>query len=224
MDCVIVLAKAPRPGEVKTRLATEPTIGPEGAARLAEAFLRDTLAACAAVRGAETVVCFAPNSSEREFRALAPRVRLVAQVEGDLGARLAAAFADAFERGAARAVAVGTDAPPVGAERLERALAMLAEADVVLGPAEDGGYDLIALRRRAPGLFHGIAWSTTAVFEQTLARARVQGLSVATLESTFDVDRLEDLERLRQLTVSGETHCPHTERVLADLARDGRAR
>jgi rSAM/selenodomain-associated transferase 1 len=117
------------------------------------------------------------------------------QPSGDLGLRMAAAFDEAFRRGAARVVLVGTDLPFLAHEDVVGALEALARADVVLGPAPDGGYFLVALRRPHPELFFGITWSTPGVLAATRARAGALGLKTRLLDSQPDLDTLEDLHQ-----------------------------
>lgn len=190
---LIVFAKNPRPGQVKTRLAE--ALGSDTAAALyralAEGVLRRTQAPGAYARA----VFFAPADSVREIEAWLPGESCVAQEGADLGARMASAFAWAFARGHETVVLVGTDVPALGRAHIHAALSALDAHDVVLGPAFDGGYYLIALRRPAPQLFEGIAWSTGAVLPQTLDRARAAGLRVATLASLGDVDDVAGLRR-----------------------------
>lgn len=216
---LIVMAKAPSPGLAKTRLIGAPGWTPQRVALLADAFVRDTLRAaeraCERVPGAQVVACFAPRESEGYFREVAPRARLVAQVDGDLGARLEAAFASLFEGGARRAVAVGTDTPHLSPDTIERAFDALERNDCVLGPASDGGYYLIGLGRRAPSLFRDVEWGTDRVLARTREHARHARLRTALLEESFDVDRPRDLERLARLLGPDGEPCPHTARVLA---------
>jgi rSAM/selenodomain-associated transferase 1 len=127
------------------------------------------------------------------MRTWLPGVRLLAQRGEDLGARMADAFARAFARGASRVAIVGTDAPAVSRETVTEALGALDGADAVLGPSEDGGYYLLALREPWPGLFSGIAWSTPAVAAETRARAAALGLVLHELPARRDVDTLDDL-------------------------------
>ncbi len=189
---LVVFVKEPRPGAVKTRLAA--AVGAETAAELYRVLAEAVLEATTPVPGEyERLVFFDPPEARRALREWLPGVSLRAQAQGDLGARLADAFARAFGRGAARVVIVGSDAPFVSRETALRALAALDAADVVLGPAEDGGYYLIGLREPHPELVRGVDWSTPAVLEQTLARAVAARLAVRQLESLRDVDTLDDL-------------------------------
>ena len=184
--------KHPRPGEVKTRLAS--AIGPDAAAELYRALAERVLEATTPVAGDyERLVFFDPPESLPQMRDWLPGVRLLAQSGHDLGARMADAFARAFARGASRVAIVGTDAPGVSRATVTEALTALDTADVVIGPADDGGYYLIALREPRPNLLAGIEWSTPGVRGQTLARAAAAGLSVRELKQRRDVDTLEDL-------------------------------
>ncbi len=193
-DRLVLFAKVPELGRVKTRLARE--VG-EGAARdLAEAFLLDTLSTAASVDGVQVAVAYSPTTGEDWFRTRAPDALLVPQPETDFGSRMNAAMNAMFEAGASRCVMIGMDTPQLEPGRIESAFEALKEYDVCLGPSEDGGYYLIGLRAPAPQLFEGIAWSTASVLAETLSRAAESGLSVHQLDSEFDIDEAADLERL----------------------------
>jgi rSAM/selenodomain-associated transferase 1 len=194
---LVVFVKLPVPGSVKTRLAT--AIGPEAAARLYRTLAERVLEATAPRAGEyERLVFFDPPEALEEMRAWLPGVRLLAQARGDLGVRMKDALARAFARGAERVVLVGSDVLGVSREIVTEALAALDTADVVIGPAEDGGYYLIALREPRPELFAGIAWSTPSVGDETRARAASAGLSVQELPRLRDVDTIDDLRALEE--------------------------
>ena len=198
---VLLFLKAPRPGLVKTRLAG--SVGPHGAAELQRAFAADLLEWLAALRGVERRIVFAPADGREDCARLLPtgaggRFRWEPQVPGDLGARLSAAFSSAFEGGAGRVIALGADAPLLGPGIVRRAFRTLARRDSVLGPARDGGYYLVGLRREEPRIFEGIPWSTPAVLEETLRRIEVARLSGELLPPMGDVDTGPDLDRLRE--------------------------
>jgi rSAM/selenodomain-associated transferase 1 len=191
-SALAVFVRLPRPGRVKTRLAA--SIGNEAAAGLYRALAEHVLEATTPRAGEyERLVFFDPPEAGPEMRAWLPGVRLLAQSGGDLGARMADAFARAFARGASRAALVGTDAPSLSREAVVGALSALDARDVVLAPSGDGGYSLIALGAPRPELFAGVDWSTPRVLEQTRARAASAGLSVHEIEPLPDVDTLEDL-------------------------------
>lgn len=197
---LLVFAKAPRPGSVKTRLAR--ALGPETAAaayRRMGRLIVDQLTSAPA----EMVVCFDPPDAEDELRRWLdparsdsggplPERRYVPQGGGDLGARMARMFDLAFD-GGGPVVIVGTDAPAVDASSVERAIDALETADLVLGPSSDGGYYLMALREPCPELFRSIPWSTSGVLRKTAERARRMGMEATYLEVESDIDTADDL-------------------------------
>lgn len=189
---LIVFLRHPRPGAVKTRLV--PALGADRAAELyrlmAEAVLQQTVPRPGEF---ERLVFFDPPEAAEAVREWLPGVRLLAQSGGDLGARMADAFDRAFRRGATRVAIIGTDAPGLSRQTVTEALDALDAADVVLGPAQDGGYYLLALRASQPRLFAGVDWSTPRVLEETLARAATVGLGVRQLARRRDLDTLDDL-------------------------------
>lgn len=193
-DVLLVFIKAPRAGTVKTRLAA--AIGDAAAAALYRALAEHVVRATEPAGEYERVFFFDPPDAGPELQAwLRTGEPLRPQAEGDLGARLAAAFAEAFGRGARRAVVIGTDAPALSRAVVTEALAGLANHDVVLGPARDGGYYLLALDGPRPELFRSVPWSTPAVLPTTLERTAALGLRVRQLETLGDVDTLDDLRR-----------------------------
>jgi hypothetical protein len=195
---LIVFSRAPRPGRVKSRLVS--ALGAAGAARLHARLLAGAVATARAARcGAVELHC-APHSGHPLFRRLARQhgLRLRNQAGDDLGARMHAALEGALRRADA-AVLIGSDCPALGAADIRAAFAALrAGADVVLAPAEDGGYPLIGLRRASPGLFDAMAWGGPGVLAETRARAARLGWSVALLRTLWDVDRPRDVARLRR--------------------------
>ena len=189
-DALAVIAKEPVAGLAKTRLV--PALGAAGAARAASAMLADTLAAVRA-SGAEPWLCFAPVEARERLRRRAPGFGLLAQASGDLGDRLAACLADLLGAGADRVAIVGADTPHIPPASYRRAFALLDEADIVLGPALDGGYYLVAAKASRPELFVGVPMGTEVVLTETLTRATRGGLLVALLSPLRDLDRVEDL-------------------------------
>jgi rSAM/selenodomain-associated transferase 1 len=194
---VAIMAKAPRPGDVKTRLC--PPLRAVDAAALYRCFLLDKIAAVGALAHAQPVVAYTPADARPEFEALAPDFALVAQEGPELGARLHATLGALLAAALAGAIAVDSDTPTLPRELLQQAVDCLAaaESDVVVGPTEDGGYYLIGVRTAHRELFDDVPWSTPAVLDVTLRRAAAAGLRVTCLPSWFDVDTPEDLERLR---------------------------
>jgi rSAM/selenodomain-associated transferase 1 len=193
---VVVFAKAPRPGGVKTRLC--PPLSAAAAARLYRCFVLDVLDRVRALDGITPAVAYAPRRGRRFFAAVRPRMLLIPQAGADLGARMAGVFQRLFERGFEAVVLIGADSPTLPPAYLRRAILAVHRADLdgVIGPSEDGGYYLIGLRRPCPELFSGIAWSTGRVLAQTRARARRAGRRFRVLPTWYDVDTARDLRRL----------------------------
>jgi rSAM/selenodomain-associated transferase 1 len=193
-DALIVFVKAPRPGEVKTRLAR--ALGDARAAELyrllAEEEIRRTRPAAGEY---ERLFFFTPADARAALERWLGGETLLPQAGPDLGARMANAFEVAFGRGAPRVAIVGTDVPWVSRASVREALAGLEDHDVVVGPARDGGYYLLALDRPRPRLFEGIPWSTPAVFSATAERAAHLGLRLGRLEPLPDIDTLADVRR-----------------------------
>jgi uncharacterized protein len=188
---IAILAKAPVPGLTKTRLI--PMIGAHAAAVLQERMTERTVAtACAAQIGPVTLWC-APDLSHASFRELVVRhgVALKRQPDGDLGMRMLAAMQGAT-------LVIGTDCPALIPEHLRAAAGALREAEIVLIPAEDGGYVLIGARAPQPQLFADIAWGTASVLQETRARIAALDLRCVALDPLWDVDTEADLARLER--------------------------
>lgn len=185
------MAKAPRAGFAKTRLA--PALGAEGAARLAHRLLDHALAQALAAGFGVVELCAAPAAADRAFDAWRHLpLQWSDQGDGDLGARMARALGRAVATDG-RALLIGTDAPGLDAAMLRAAAEALARCDAVFVPAFDGGYALVGVRRRADALFDGIAWSTPHVMAATRARVRALGWTHAELPPVADVDEPADL-------------------------------
>ncbi|HUG53726.1 MAG TPA: TIGR04282 family arsenosugar biosynthesis glycosyltransferase [Vicinamibacteria bacterium] len=189
---LIVFVKEPRPGAVKSRLAAR--IGAEAAAALYRA-IADEEIRCTAPRGDEyeRLFFFDPPAARAAMAAWLPGESLFPQPPGDLGQRMSAAFAEAFRLGARRVAIIGTDVPWAAREDVLDALEGLDEHDLVIGPATDGGYYLLALKRLEPGLFLDVPWSTPGVLAATLDRAAALSLGVRTLRTLGDLDTAEDV-------------------------------
>jgi rSAM/selenodomain-associated transferase 1 len=211
------MAKAPRPGEVKTRLC--PPLGAGEAAALYRCFLLDKIEAVQALAHAQPTVAYSPADARDDFEALAPGLLLVPQQGGDLGARLHGTLATLLEAGHRAAIAVDSDTPTLPHEYMQEAVDALVGPgpDLVLGPTEDGGYYLIGMRVARPELFTGVPWSTATVFDETCRRAHAGGLRVARLPTWFDIDTPDDLHRLRAALggPASDAGAPRTRRFLA---------
>lgn len=192
----ILFAKDPRPGTVKTRLT--PPLAPEEAAELAAAFIGDTAEVLRGLEVERRIAAYAPRDGESRLRQLVGEgFELQAQVEGNLGDRMRAAFQTAFRSGSDRVVIVGSDSPSVPRRLLAEAFHVLESKDVVLGPSFDLGYYLIGLRHPRPELFHGVPWSTSQVFPRTLQTIVSLELDFYLLAPWYDVDDPRGLELLR---------------------------
>jgi len=194
----MVLARAPQPGEAKTRLI--PALGKAGAAELHRRLVVHCLRAAADARIGPVELWCAPDTSDPFFRECQRSlgVSLHAQGGGDLGARMRHAFESALAR-SRHAVLVGSDIPALSVEYLRDADRALARGDeIVIGPTEDGGYALIGLSRCDPELFRDIPWGGPEVLPETRRRIAALSWRSSELSVLWDVDRPEDLERLPQ--------------------------
>jgi rSAM/selenodomain-associated transferase 1 len=190
-----VFAKEPVPGQVKTRLAAE--TDPAWAAAVADAFLRDLVERLAAV-DAERMLAYAPAGAEGYFAALAAdHFSLWPQGPGDLGQRMHRLVNARLQAGAEAIVVLGSDSPTLPTSFIEEAYRQLARADVVLGPAADGGYYLVGCARRVPPVFEGIAWGTSRVLLDSVRRLAGTAWRLAVLPPWYDVDTLDDWWALR---------------------------
>ncbi len=196
---IAMFAKAPRAGEVKTRLGD--ATGHAQAAALAAAFIEDTVArihTCAQRVGASSVVFYTPSSARAEMAPLLGGSRCLPQASGGLGKRLHAAVATLRRQGFQHIVLLGSDSPTLPSEIIYRAFdALDREADVAIAKAADGGYVLLAVNDTYEALFDDIPWSTDSVYDLTLARARASSLHTVELHSWYDVDDGASLDRLR---------------------------
>lgn len=203
---VMIMAKAPYPGQVKTRLC--PPLTPWQAAALSRAFLYDKIAQVRTLTSARPAIAYTPASGEDFFAQAAPDFTLIAQQGTDLGERLIHSLEYFLHLGCAGVMAIDSDTPTLPTHCLQQAIALLTkpDVDVVLGPSDDGGYYLIGIRAMHRPLFLDMPWSTSAVLSETVRRAQAQGLRVAWLPPWFDVDTPEDLARLRTMLseTSGE--------------------
>jgi hypothetical protein len=189
---VVLFTKFPRPGLVKTRLARD--IGPEHAAGLQTAFVRDELAMLSSLDAAVTLCC-APDRDLDEYRALfGPDPDYRAQRGADLGERMLRALDEALATDPDGAVLIGSDLPDLPAGHIRAACAALATATLCLGPAPDGGFCLLGARRPLPrDIFRDVVWGGEAVLEKTLANCRELNLTPALLSPWPDVDTWDDL-------------------------------
>lgn len=214
-DVLVVMARQPTPGAVKTRLARR--IGDAAACDLYRAFLADIAATLTDERWRLLWAVTPPKADIRPI--VGANAESLAQRGDDLAARMRHVLEDVFAAGADRVVMIGADAPHLGPSAVAAAFAALESADLVLTPTRDGGYCLIGLRA-VHDLFSGVAMGSERVFVQTLDRARALGLGVSTQLETFDVDEWEDVLELRRLLEAGAAVLPQTAAVLRKQTTD----
>jgi rSAM/selenodomain-associated transferase 1 len=193
MRRIALFARWPAAGEVKTRLS--PAVPAALALDLYRAMLEDAIALTGAAEAEERFLYWAGAPAVRDGFAVPPAFRVRDQQGGVLGERIERAFDDLLASPGNRALVLGADCPALEASTLADAFDALGSHDAVLGPARDGGYTLVGLRGRAPGLFRDIEWSTPRVLDQTMERAARAGLTVALLPALDDLDTPEDLLR-----------------------------
>ncbi len=220
-SALIVFAKAPIEGYVKTRLC--PPLTPDEAASLHGSLVLDLLERCQTLKGCDRILAGAPTPDHPFFRAMNTRfnIPIWEQVGDDLGARMSNAFQSALGAPYQSAVIIGTDIPGITAQLISSALKSLQDHDVVLGPTEDGGYYLIGLRSPSPQLLEQIPWSTDAVFSLTQEKAKAMGLSLKTLPMLRDLDTIEDLQAFIQESKDkkNQIFSSRTKNVLLELEK-----
>lgn len=205
---IIVFAKAPREGAVKTRMT--PLLGARHAAGLHQAMVRDTLESLRTIER-ECVLELHTDIETDAWKDVFVSRKM--QVEGDLGLRMWSAMRDGLRRGHSRVLIAGSDAPTLPSAYLRELLE--STADVALGPTEDGGYYAIACSRTHPAMFCEVEWSTARALGQTMTAAKACGLTVELGRPWFDVDEPADLQR-----ITGQGGAPHTRAFLESLQRE----
>lgn len=191
---LIVFTRYPEPGKAKTRLI--PVLGKTGAANLHRLMAQKAIARALSLQNSRRLsveIHHASGSQQQMQDWLGTNIIYQDQIDGDLGAKMTAAFQQSFNSGVDKAVIIGTDCPALKVEIMAQAFDKLSQHDLVLGPATDGGYYLIGLRRSIPELFSPIKWGTSEVFASTQAIAQNLGLNIGYLPTLADVDLPEDL-------------------------------
>ncbi|MCC3405052.1 MAG: TIGR04282 family arsenosugar biosynthesis glycosyltransferase [Microcoleus sp. PH2017_10_PVI_O_A] len=191
---LIVFTRYPEPGQAKTRLI--PVLGKTGAANLHRLMAQKAIARALSLQTSRrlSVEIHHTGGSQQQMQDwLGTDIIYQNQIDGDLGAKMTAAFQQSFNSGIDKAAIIGTDCPDLKAEIMAQAFDKLSQHDLVLGPAKDGGYYLIGLRRSIPELFAGINWGTSEVFAATQAIAQNLNLNIAYLPTLVDIDIPEDL-------------------------------
>jgi hypothetical protein len=225
-EVLAVMAKAPREGEVKTRLLG--ALSPEEAKGLYVAFLSDTFAIMEDVReereSLALALCYTPEGEEEAFEQVEREGSLMIPQRGaNLGDRLTNCFADLFALGFESVVVIGADSPTLpGSYVFDAFECFETDDDVVAGPTEDGGYYLIGMRKLHKRIFEDIPWSAAGALDATIERAREAELNLVLLPEWQDVDTPEDLERLKRELGENKEAAKFTRRFLKELAKTRR--
>ena len=220
-NALVIFAKWPVPGQVKTRLC--PLLQPEQAADLARCFLVDTVERVCSLKDVQVWLAFTPEDTEALFRELLPfSVRYLPQRGKDLGERELHVFVDLLGKEAASVAIMGSDIPSVPLASLQAAFALLKKpsCDAVFGPSSDGGYYFVGAKAVHTPLFENIEWSTEKVLEQTLRQAHLHHLNVSLMPRWHDVDTAEDLQQLAEqlAQLRDDENAPRTRAFLKRLA------
>lgn len=194
MKALILFIKYPQAGKVKTRLGVE--VGFELAAELYRLFIHQTFELVQNCSAQKVFVAFEPANRETEFHKFIPTKFSVFPQEGkNLGERMLNAFQYVFARGYKNVAILGSDSPTLPLKNIDEAFEKLSKSDLVLGPAEDGGYYLIGLTQAHPDLFDNIEWSSISVMQATIERAEKLQLQYKLLSVWYDIDTRESLMR-----------------------------
>ena len=205
---LVIMAKAPRPGAVKTRLA--PCLSPEAVTAFYCCLLDDTLALVRSLGDVEVAI-MCPDSDVNELAKLAGSAATVVAQKGEgLAAGLTSVFVHFAEHLQRRTIAFNSDSPHLPRRVLEEAFETLAAHDVVIGPTHDGGYYLVGAKFSYPALFARDGMGTSTALERLVSRARTLGLSVGFADPFYDIDVPEDLTRLAAELRLAPARAPHT--------------
>jgi uncharacterized protein len=197
-DILGLTVKYPERGLVKTRLARD--IGDDAACEVYRTMAEKIFAETGPDAGSyERVIFYSPAASEQKVTEWLPGVRVVPQRGSDIGEIMYNAFCDMFEAGAEKAIVTGADIPGLNRHIVNLAFQELGHADIVIGPAMDGGYYLIGMKSRLPDIFRGIPWGTARVLAETLRVTGRLRLTVRTVTPMTDVDTLKDLLKVKDL-------------------------
>ena len=205
---LVIMAKAPKPGSVKTRLTA--SLSPEAVTAFYCCLLKDTLALARSLGDTEVAI-MCPDSDVNELAQLAGgEVSVVAQRGEGLAAGLTSVFAHFADGHQRRTIAFNSDSPHLPRSVLESAFETLAAHDVVVGPTHDGGYYLVGAKGSHPTLFAGDGMGTSSALERLLSRARDLKLSVGRADPFYDIDVADDLTRLAAELRMSPARAPHT--------------
>lgn len=204
-NALAVMTKAPVPGQVKTRLV--PYLTKRDAAELYRCFIKDIFARIGRLKGIDIFAAYTPPGAEGIIKDIIPeKVNLIVQNGEELGERLKNLFSCLFANGYKKVAVIGSDSPDMPLEYIKMTFDKLEDDKVVFGPADDGGYYLVAMERLYKNIFKNIPWGTNRVLNESLKTAEEQGAKIFLLPEWYDVDRYEDLKRL----VKGKEEIPNT--------------
>lgn len=205
---LVIMAKAPRPGAVKTRLTVN--LSPQQAAGLYTCLLNDTIALAQSLNQVETAILCPESDADDLSRSVEASVPIVAQKGKGLAAALTSVFAHFTKSGCQRVIAFNSDSPHLSPSALERAFAVLESFDLVVGPTQDGGYYLVGAKASHQALFENDGMSTASALETLMMRARNRQLSIGLVDPFYDVDETSDLARLAEELRLAPERAPRT--------------
>jgi uncharacterized protein len=222
LHTLVIMAKAPRPGKVKTRLARSLPVSAVTA--LYRCFLDDTLSLARSLHGVKVAVMCPAADREDLVRIVGGAVPVVPQVGNGLAAALCSVFTHFYGAGSSRIVAFNSDTPHLPATILQAAFRLLDECDVVVGPTHDGGYYLVGAKMSHPDLFSTDTMGTANALQALLVKARALALSVRFTDPFYDIDEAADLSRLAGELQLTPGRAPKTAKWLSEWACDGHAK
>lgn len=218
MGSIVMFAKAPDPGKVKTRLTSH--MSDIDAASFHEAFVLDTLDILATFNNTEIYLACYPDNKHRFFKEIEDDfdIKSFTQRGGDLGERIENAFLYLKGEGHKEIVVLGSDSPTLPVEILNEAFQRLKKNKLVIGPSLDGGYYLIGISGNVPELFSGIDWGTDKVFDETVKKAKESGLDFSVLPFWYDIDTIKELSFMQiHLDSMNEDRCIRTRNMIEKL-------
>lgn len=214
---IIIMAKVPIAGTVKTRL--QPFLSAEQSATLAECFLRDAVSKAKSLSN-ELIIAYTPVEKRDVLLTTLPNEQIFIEQKGaNLGGKMFHAFEFAFTQNSDAVLMIGTDSPTFPARFITRAFEMLSETDAILGETADGGFYLIGLRKLKKEIFEAVEWSSPKTFNQTARNIENLGLKLSFLPNWYDVDTPDDLKRLKKDLSKNPSIAPKTFEFLEILQR-----
>ena len=220
-NALVLFAKAPIAGEVKTRL--QPEVSPENSARFQDALIKDSIFMISKINNVEKFLYFLPEDKKYLFEKFTDGLsfQLKCQNGVDLGEKMKNAFHDLFNKGFSRVVIIGTDSPTLPKEYVNKAFIELNEASLVIGPSVDGGYYLLGFKEKVSPVFSPVEWGSNKVLLQTEELIKKHNLKLSLLPVHYDIDTIENLRylkiHLQLLLRSGENIPPNTMQIVDDI-------